>query len=81
MTDFITELAKEINTAFNIHLADPDTLKPIVITAADNTLKAAVAGGHRDATLTRQEIAYIVAALTVGQNRQGVLKALKPKKG
>lgn len=80
MTDFITELSKELNQTFNVNLATPDALKPIVITAADNTLKAAVAGGHRDATLTKTEIAYIVAALTVGQNRQGVLKALKPKR-
>ncbi|GIK42377.1 MAG: hypothetical protein BroJett011_62100 [Chloroflexota bacterium] len=80
MTDFIQELANELHKSFNLSFPKPDELKTAVIAAADNTLKAAVAGGHRDANLTRQEIAYIVAALTVGQDRR-ILKQLKPKKG
>jgi len=78
MTDFIAELAKELNTAFNVTVVTPETLKPIAIKAADNTLKAAVAGGHRDVALTKTEIGYIVAALTCADPR--ILKSLKPKR-
>ncbi|NJO00079.1 MAG: hypothetical protein HC875_41180 [Anaerolineales bacterium] len=85
MTDFIIELTTLINSDIETLLPakkvtiEVDEVKKLVIAAADNTLKAAVAGGHRDATLTKTEIAYIVAALTVGIN-PSIRKGLKPKR-
>jgi hypothetical protein len=77
MTDFIQELASQLNQSFNLTITRPEDIKALVIAAADNTLKAAVANQHHD-TLTKDEIAYIVAGLTVGIDPR-IKAGLKPK--
>ena len=78
MTDFITELANELNKSFNLTIANPGDLKAAMITAADNTLEAALTGQHQD-SLTKEEIAYIVTGLTIGIDRR-IIVGLQPRK-
>lgn len=81
MTDFIQELTWLLDK--ELGLSDPvfqaKDIKALVIAAADNTLKAAVENQHKD-TLTKEEIAYIVAGLTVGIDPR-IKAGLKPKEG